>query len=399
MNKPLVIGFVAQNDYGVLQDSSAGIGYYFAERGYESATINLYDSDSLKKLQQFIVQSPIAFGYGYAGIGAHLEVEGKSLWQKLKIPFFSLLHDHPFYYPAHHSVNSDYVCNCYAIKDFVDIQKTYIKSKQPIAELRVASVGYADPKCDNWNRYEWHERDILGCFIKAGYNFGPLLASFDVMPDFYRTIVWDSINTLKSNSNLSIADMVHDQMLVLGLHYNQDVKIWEDFTYLVRVIDTYVRNWRSLQLVESLKHLPIVIIGNDWDSIDKTNAKATFLPAMSTSIATQYSYRAKFALNTHPYARYGWHERVLNGLSFGSAVISDRTFFTDQHFSDLPNFLSFDWSSENFVPILEGKILEIEKNAFDVMPVRARLAEHFDPFATVDQMIGMAGNIRDRMAG
>lgn len=394
MPQPLVIGFVAQNDYGVLQNSSDGLSHALRQHNYDSATINLYDPKCYDQLRKTIAEREVFFCYGYAGIGAHLEMGGESLWEKFRIPFLSLHYDNPFYYPAHHGLPTQYVCNCYAIRDFLELQRNYIKSSQQSCELKVSSVGYAASQGNDWERCEWHERIHLGIFLKSGYDLPALEQSFEVMPQEYKSIVWDTIHLLQINGDLVIADIVANRFLNFGVSYNQTPQVWDDFVYLVRVIDLYMRNWRSRMLVEGLKHLPILVIGNGWDHIDKTNCKATFLPSMPIEKAKEYMFRSKFILNTHPYARYGWHERVLFGFELGAAVVSDRTRFTDCHFSDLPNFMGFDWGDVDRFEKVEAFIKKVALKSFDVLPVQARLKEAFPYDATIRQLIDIANKMR-----
>ncbi len=390
MRSLAVIGFVGENANGVLHTNSEALNYHFGQRDIPSFVVDLRQADCTNRLQSIGAQHDILLGYGYAGIGAHLKTGDASLWDKFQIPFLSLMYDHPFYNPALHSASARSACNCYAVRDFYDVQRDYIKSPQPAVQLKISSNGYVIPHERSWN-----ERDIDALFIKTGYDLRILEDSFKVMPPAFHTIVWDCIRTAQKDGDIVLTDFVRDGFAASGIDFRRDQQTWDDFVYIVRVINQYLRYWRSEQLVEKLKHLPITIVGDGWDHIDKTNAKAKFLPAIQAPEVDPLVRRTKFILNTHPYARYAWHERVFQGLESGAAVISDRTRFTDEHFADLPNFIEFSWSDSSWPDRIASSMEEIRRKPYDCMPGRKRLAERFPPDATAVHMIDIATQIRN----
>jgi hypothetical protein len=390
MREPMIIGFVAENAHRVLQDNSMALNELFKTLGYATSVIDLLRPDCFDRLKELGRTHDVSFGYGYAGIGAHLRMGDKFLWDEAHIPFLSLLYDHPFYHPAQHRVETRYVCNCYAVRDFYEVQRDYIKSAQPSAQFSPHSPGYIESLC-----LPWQERDIDAVYCKRGRDLKVYEDSFAVMPPVYRAITWDCIRAAQTNSGLMLADFVRDGLAASGVDFRRDEKTWDDFVYVVRVIDEYLRHWRSNQLVEGLKRLPVMIVGDGWDHIDKTGAKASFVPPIPALEAKWLFFRARFVFNTHPYARYAWHERVFQGIESGAAVITDRTRFTDEHFADLPNFFGFDWADpEKFEKI--SAFMERTRHApLDMEPAKKRLAQRFPPNGTVMQMIDIAGKIRE----
>jgi len=389
-----ILGFVGENANNILQAFCGSHNNKFALRGYQTGFIDLNMPDCFEAMKSFASRHELLFCYGYAGIGAHITADGVSFWDKYQIPFLSLMYDNPFYYPAHHVVATKWVRNCYGLEDFLDIQRNYFKSPHPSSLLRVASAGYADPTDPDWRVVPWNQREIHGIFIKSGDSLAALELSFDVMPQHYLSIVRDCISVAQKDADLSLANFVHDGFSRANLYPKNDQKIWDDFVYIVRVLDQYLRTWRSNQLVEHIKHLPVLIIGNGWDHIDKTHAKAQFLPSMPIADIKKLLYQSKFVFNAHPYARYGWHERLFFGLELGSAVITDRTRFTDEHFSDLPNFFSFDWGNPSWPERMKYFMNSIEQEGFDLLPAAERLASRFPPDAVSSQMIDIALQMR-----
>ncbi|MGE3624307.1 MAG: hypothetical protein AB7H77_10620 [Bdellovibrionales bacterium] len=389
MREPAIIGFIGENANGVLRNSTMAMGYHFAKKKISSPIIDLCHPECFDYLRIAASKYDILFCFGYAGIGAHLKSGEENLWDKFKMPFLSLMYDHPFYYPTHHNVSAKYVCNCYASEDFLEVQHEYIKSTQPAVLLAISSNGY-----DKVHDLPWAMRDIGILFCKTGQNLAIYEDSFKVMPAFYRSVTMEAISAVKKKSDRKITDLVRDQYLAAGIDCREDDKTWDDFVYIVRIIDQYIRDYRSNQLIEKTKHLPVIVVGNGWDHIDKEKCKAVFKPSVSAVEFDQLVRRSKIILNSHPYGRNAWHERVFQGLESGAAVISDRTDFTDRHFSDLANFVGFDWSDPEWPQKVEFCAQNLIETPFDILPARHRLMERFPPDATANQMIELGKKLR-----
>ncbi len=335
-SRPMVFGFVGQDRNAVNTGVSHGIGLQLQSFGFEVATINLSQAGASDTFAALAKDRTIAFAFGFQGVGARLtHPSGQNLWQMLKVPFVSLLFDHPCYMPDNHKVDSDWVINLYHCQDFLDIQKTYVRSRQMSRLMPFFVV----PHNDYWLK-PWKEREIPCLFLKTGNDPGELLSVWKRFPVTAQAVLHDVVAQHHSSGDTDVCGMLVKRLESEGIHLPPENDL---FWTLVRNLDDYLRREHSTRLARILSDLDAVIIGDNWDHIDKTGCRARFLPAINADLAIQYFGNARFLCNTNPIGRFGTHERVPHGLMSQCVVITDDNDYGRQHFGHLPNYLGFDW--------------------------------------------------------
>jgi hypothetical protein len=388
---PLVLGFVGENANDVLESSTAYVTRLLAARGIEAHSIDLRAADWNDRLRSFVTSRPILFGFGYAGVGSVLKNGAQSFWTAFQTPFLSLMYDHPFYNIANHTVDSPYVANCYFIPDFAEVQKNFVKSPQPCFVFHDPIESSAQPP-----QAEWKNRPIRYLFVKSGGDPAKLDAAIAALDAPERALFHECLKTLQASSDLAITDLVsmRARFMNFGRPFNDGT-----FARIVLLLDRYLRDWRSRQLVEWLKHKPAVIVGGGWDTVDKKGVAAQFLPARPFHDVTAMYQDSRFAFNTNPYFRDACHERVIMALIAGAVAVSDRNQFSDRNFAHLGNFAGFDWGDVNWREKLDARLGEIEKSGgnFDPAIAKNHVAALFPAERFVTDMLDAAAEIRRRV--
>jgi SAM-dependent methyltransferase len=387
MSLPVVVALVAQNENQALANSSFALNLQLQSLGLRTEIVDLNRADCFDRLQEIAEDYTILFAYGFAGIGSRLASGGQSFWDRYQIPYFGLCYDHPFYVLENHTAATPWVINGYGGEDFFDVQKDYIQSPQPLVRLALTSCGHEGPA-----PLPWQDRPIRALYLKTGKDPKPYEDSFIALPQPFRDIIFDVIAAAQKDGDLVLTDLVAARMQDVGMPW-QDHQ--NNFMFVVRQVDEYLRHWRSTDLVRGLLHTPLTIVGGGWDHIDKTGARATFQPPVPSHEARQLLTSSRFILNTHPYGRTAWHERVLQGLEDGAAVISDRTRFTDRHFGDVENFVGFDWSDDTRFDKIVTAMDRLDATGFDPVTASLRIALRFPPVALAAQMLEIATQLKD----
>jgi len=143
---------------------------------------------------------------------------------------------------------------------------------------------------------------------------------------------------------LMICDLLAQAFLSCGHDHKE---FWAEFWGFADIIDGYIRAKRATDMVEWLKFQEgAVIVGDGWDFIDKTGAKAIFKPSMPVVNACELFPQSQFTFNTSPYGYDIIHERVSIGLCNRSFVISDSNAWFDEHFVDVPQLFRFHWNRD-----------------------------------------------------
>lgn len=353
-DKPLVFGFVGQDRNLVNLGVSQGIAQKFEPFGFEVAIIDLSKPGSSDTFAARAKDRTIAFAFGFQGVGSRLtHPSGRNLWQALQVPFVSLLFDNPAYMPDNHKVDSDWVINLYHCRDFLEIQKNYIHSRQ-ISRLMPFFV---EPNTTYYDR-PWAEREIPCLFLKTGNDPAELAQSWKRFPKTAQSVLHDVVASLRKAGAPDICGTLVRRLEADDIHVPPGNDL---FWTLVRNIDDYLRREHSTQMARILCKLDAVIIGDNWDHIDKTGCRARFLPPIGADVAIQYFGNARFICNTNPIGRYATHERVALGLMSQGAVITDDNDYGRQNFGDLPSYLGFNWAD----PDLDDRIRQwVETRVF-----------------------------------
>ena len=391
---PLVIGFVGENANGCLATGTHYLNTVFSSYGIEAHSINLFDPDWSNHLGALVSGRTPHFCYGYGGVGAALRNGSQSFWTAYKTPFFSLMYDHPFCNLGNHTIDSSYVANVYFMVDFLEVQQTYVRHPQlcfalrdPIFPPDTNTLTHAE------HQSQWRKRSIPYLFIKTGNDPARLNAAIQELTSTERTIFHDCLAQLQHSADNHLTHLVAEQCRA---HNIEPLARNKSFIQIVLLLERYVRDWRSRQIVEWLKHKPALIIGDGWDSVDKTNTTATFMPSRLATECTALYADSRFVLNANPCFRDGCHERVLLGLLNGAIAVSDRNRFSDHVFASQENFVSFDWADTQWQTNLDARLTALEETGGNFNPnaTRTHLATQFPLEPFVVKLLTAAQNIR-----
>ncbi len=182
-------------------------------------------------------------------------------------------------------------------------------------------------------------------FLKSGKS--PLLCADQInqiLEAFLRDAIWAAIDQASQNENLVICDLLQEAFAACGYDYRDFLA---EFWGFAGLIEGYIRTKRAADLVEWLKFQPgAIIIGDGWDFIDKTGAKALFKPSIPGSTSPDLYSQTQFILNTSPYGSDIIHERVNSWpCRHRGFVLSDTNAWWDEHFSDVPSLFRFRWNT------------------------------------------------------
>jgi hypothetical protein len=389
--KPLAIGFVGENAYGILEAGTCHVNHILGDYGIEAHCIHLMKSDWAQQLRDLMVDRAVQFCYGFAGVGAVLRNESRSFWTDYKIPFLSLMYDHPFANLQNHIVDSPYVSNCYFVADYAEVQLNYIRHVHQCFVMRDAIRASRQPSPDPQN--DWHNREISYLFIKTGHDVARLTPYIERLSSAKRKVFDTCLDLLQQSADYHLTHVAADHCRAQGIDPHEQHK---DFAEVVLLLDRYLRDWRSRRVVEWLKYKPAVIIGDGWDMIDKTGARAQFLSSRPAGECASFYAKSRFVLNSNPYFRDGCHERVLMALQSGAVAVSDRNRFSDHIFKPLDGFVGFDWADRNWQEHLDDRIAGIDDTGYhhDPQKIWRHLQTEFSAERLVFSLLAAAQKIR-----
>jgi hypothetical protein len=386
-----VVAFVGENENEALATGSRELLDTLAQQGFEGHLVDVNDPQWMAQLG-WLANSGIDFGFGFAGIGAAVAnvdqatKTSRNLWEMLRVPFISILADQPSHLPRNHRVASRYVVNGYLFRDFFEVQRRLIRSPQISVMLPqiCAPNPYRDGK-------PWRRRTHRMIFVKSGGDPALLRAEWPKYPARLRTILEEASDEALKHATGDVGD------LVLACFASAGIELGERHDILfaaVQQVDLYVRRARATQMAEALCRVPAEIIGARWDHIDRSGAKARFLPPVKSATLPALYADAQFIVNVTPNLSYGAHERAMQGMAAKASVVSDDNDFTRHRFGALPNYHGFDWTDPDWADKIAARFEDPADYGDLAQPAIELLETEFAPRKLTDALVEIAAIVR-----
>ena len=336
-----VLGLTYASENAVLEHATRSYIGRFHGHGIHAEILNLATPDAGAQIKAQLESGTVSFGFALQGVGSRLTIgpSETNLWTQYQTPFLSLHHDNPSCNVYNHCVDSRYVANLYLFESFLDVQTRYLRSHQINAWLPY-EIDYMP--CHQGLPFAERPLDLL--FLKTGKEPRLYVDQLNQIVEPLREAVWAALDQAGQNENLVLFDLLAEAFRTCGYDpQNHQADFWG----FADLMENYLRAQRAAQFVESLKHQKgALIMGDGWDFIDKTSAKAIFKPATAAHSAIELFPQTKIVCNTSPYGRDIIHERVTLGLCNHALVVSDTNAWWDKHFSDVPSLTRFRWKDD-----------------------------------------------------
>jgi hypothetical protein len=359
--------------------------------GYDASYINLASPDGPRTLLEHLSGGQVEFCFGPQGIGSCLEAQdGVNLWEAYRIPYIGIHHDNPCHNPFNHFNASRFVANLYCFESCLEVKQRYLPGDQLSEFTPYKILAQPGPVVHNLNH-----RPINLAYLKSGGSLDDCNEYIDSLPPLVRDGIRQQLERAQKSPNLQLCDLADEVFGAAGIDRRAAER---SFWGVVQTMDIYLRRKRAIDFVNWLKFQEkAVIIGDGWDFIDKTGARAEFKPSMSMYEVTPYYYQTRFFCNTSPYGRDIIHERVPLGLLGGACVLSDTNAWWDEHFSRVPALIRFDWGK-----VLDDQLQPALRNS-DAMGWSATgpaaVHEHFIEGASIQPLLDLVAKVREFAAG
>lgn len=313
------------------------IAWKLGTLGYDVEVIDAAAEGGMQHLYQRLQNEDFEFCYGAQGVGSNLLIDDQNLWSVRRTPFIGIHVDNPCYNIFNHANLSPYVANLYCFESFYEIHKHYIQTSQV-----VDFIPYHTYSIPPEAPLKFEERPIKMLFMKSGATLDECHAAFKTLPANFKDGVADQLKRAEKDPNLNICDLVQEIYQSIQLDRRKD---FANFWGITHWMDFYLRRKRAIDFVEWLKFQEgAVIIGDGWDFIDKTAAKAVFKPSLDGVESYKLYAQTQFICNTNPYGRDLIHERAVFGLFNNCCIISDTNQWWQSRFDEESAVRLFNWN-------------------------------------------------------
>ncbi len=333
-----VLALVGENENGILRSVSQDFMELLRPHGLEPHVVSLSGADWLPDLMRRLERG-VLFAWGPAGVGARLAHPDGPLWDVIRTPFISVLADSPAWMPPNHHVPSRYVANGYMYRDWLDMQRSLIRSPQ-LAGLLPHGVA-ANPARD---AVRWSRRQHRMVFVKTGCDPARHRATWAHLPPRFRTVVEETSAAALQRGVGDISGLLLDCLAQHDLF----VETRPDILFgLMSAVDVYVRDVRSTALVRAVLDLPVDIIGRGWEHLAGDTTHARFHSPVDAATLPGLYADTQFLLNTMPNFSSGTHERVLSGFAAKCCVVTNENPDMAARFRRLPSYVGIDTAARH----------------------------------------------------
>ncbi len=381
-----ILAFVGENENGILRVHSNDLLDLVRPHGLTGQVIDMSSPSWADELQQAI-KSGVLFAWGAAGIGARLRIGKQWLWDTLEVPFVSLLSDSPCWMPANHHVPSRYIANGYVFRDWLDVQRRLIRSRQISTVLPHGIIGNALRDATPWS-----ERPHRMVFVKTGQAPALHRSRWLGLPPRFRAVLEDASAAVLHRGVGDITETYLQCLEHHGLYLEQRADV---LFALMRELDVYVRDYRSTALVHALLDLPVDVIGRGWEHTARLGGKARFHSALeASSLPTLYS-QTQYLLNTMPNFGTCTHERVLHGFASKCCVVTNENAAMRERFGPLPTYFGIDTESAGLADRVAALFYSTERYDDRLQPALDFVTTEYDAAAMMRGMIDLALEVRE----
>lgn len=383
----LVLAITGQNANGILECQSQRYLDLIGTMGHGTLLLRMADPAFSAKLRDAAAEG-IVFAWGYAGVGAQLEVNGRNFWDLAEAPFISVLADAPYIMPRNHLVPSPWVVNGYVYREWLDLNQECFGSPQITALLPFGVL--PNPARD---RIPWAERSRRMLFVKGGADPVRQRAAWDQWPARLRTVMNECADLLAVRSPSPIAPIVFACLAAHALVLDGSKPI---LLGMMHELDTYIRALRATAMAHALLPLAVDIVGDGWEHVQHQPGRARFHPPIPAAELEDIYADTQILVNVTPNFASGAHERVLRGFASRCCVVSDDNDYTRSNLRDIGTYRGVEWYEPDLADRLADAFAEQRATEAELDQAQAYVERRYDPVAFVTRMKELAALARAR---
>jgi len=312
---------------------------HFHACGKNVETIEISTVDWPDRLVE-LIPGGIDFVFTWQGLGSRVVVAdgGRSLWEHLKIPLICVHGDHPSHMPPNHELESRYCFHLYNNAEFARYSNRHFRRERSATVIDIPQL-HREPRL----------AQRVGDWFVIAKNIDDPAVTERAWRERYDKQLFDAymtaVETLKSRfarePYVEIHDALDDVITHNGLAPLSAAVNAELHHQYHRDVDLYLRSYRSVIAVESVREFPLLIYGRGWDRIARTAPAHHRFEAGRDMADSQAMYYTRFGLVDVSPSK-GLHDRTRRAMVNGTGFLSSANL--EESFSNIRRFDGLFWS-------------------------------------------------------
>lgn len=360
INKKLRIvlhcGLLPTMDYtaGIFKD-------IFEELGHEVFLFNHKDESILSSFVQFFNNGGIDGSICFNNGGWFLSnQEYGNFYDYYHIPNLNYLFDHPFFYEdCMKKAPKEGIVSCVDRK-----QSNYLKRFYPNIQSTFFFPlgGHESPHALD---IPWKERSIDVLYV------GTLKLSDEIVENSFYQKVFVKLTTdthlMTDEAIVEVFQSLSDEeMHEYFPEYANDIELSKKDELILRdVVEKYCKvdlNVNSVYRAGAVMQLagagiPVTIYGPGWDALAQLNENIHLMGTITAAECVEKACEAKVVLNSMPWFKDGFHDRVANAMLNRAVCVTDPTEYTLQRYTDGEDILYYSLNHMDELPGIVSSIL------------------------------------------
>lgn len=372
------------------------LGALFNRCGYEFIEVNLAQPNAIDLLNKVIneKQKRIEFVLSFLGMGAGLktnEAPSRNVWEALGVPFISLYGDAPFYFFDRHVHESQIVGSLYGFPEHYALRKRLPKCNGLIGLIQPTSLDMLAKEDIDFKRKEQGKL----FFLKNGNDPQKLVNIWktSLSPEI-ASMLCELAGELESEITSSLSNNIDEFITAYfqakGLDIEALVKLRLFFN---AQLDDYLRRIKSTMMAEVLMDFPVEIHGHNWDHLDFSGKRCTFVNDVDYRKSQDYIRNSLGIIDMSPNTGMAPHDRPCRAFGMYTLCLTNEQPYFQEGFANYQDF-SFKFDKES----MRDKISDVLSRPKQYVELGIEVAETFraanPPENFVRSMLETASAIR-----
>ncbi|CAM2138791.1 putative DUF3880 domain-containing protein [Pararobbsia alpina] len=369
----------------------------FRASGYDAQLFNLNVPDDSTRLTSLLTSGNIAFVLGMAGLLSDLKLtrdDGTKApaWAMLRIPHLSMLGDSPAYFFDRHVADSPANALVYGFPDHLLLRKRLpfadktVLSVMPLAPLFTVpfeSLDFAKKRegkllfLKNGNdpealRRNWRATLAPGV-SNALMDLSELLTSTDAIDQCHGTQIDDAITEYYAAAGIEVQAIPKLRLLM-----NAN-------------LDDYARRIKSTMIARTLMDFPVVVHGENWDYLDFSGKRCTFISGSDYRASNQATRDALGLIDMSPNTTHAIHDRVTRAFGAYTYCLTNEHAFLDSLLPEQVGHMTFRFNPDSIAERVDRALA----NPMQTLEVGVAAAEIFRERFTDENFVNFITLIAD----
>jgi hypothetical protein len=309
----------------------------FSKLGYNVELVN----PNLKGLDEIFRKRKVLFILGMNGHGI-LQLSRDLYKNRLKVPYFAYLVDHPMYHIGRFDFNTspkNLIISC-VDQTHVDYLKKYFTGDYfKVFVPHGSALSIKEPPI---KPIKSRPIDILfaGTYISPDD-----CRSHWISDSIYGKVIDEIVENALYQNKQPLLDIAEKTFSNKGMEFNYSKD--EKLKNMLVKADYFIRGRRRKEVLENLINLPIHVFHSGWSYLESMGGNVKVFSNINYDEFQKKMFESKIVLNVLPNLVFGGHDRLFTSTLAGSVCLTDSNPYLNSWYKDKEDILMYNFKDSN----------------------------------------------------